>query len=1254
MARKIIARDVNNAFPENYDIGLWVDRHRLEGAEEAAGQVSVFDLFIIAEYNNTPCPAIPDVGWEIMDFDQDFFGAGLHKYYRSGVVVIPQGVPTPGTSWRQITVEGFTRKTNTPIPRIEFAEADFPTDASRVVELIERASAEYGLPGAWDVFSQISGPFITYEADSTTPYSGKTVYEILEEIRTDPGQPTDAGYPVPERFWYISGEWVSPGSPMTSGILRVLHYYSGSQVAREPVPLTDRADGKAHYLFDTFSGSAGNLNGKNAETGQAWAALVGTWERDGSGRARLLTNAGENALIANAFVADCEFKVDFAALGTGQRQLYRVSSHPSEAYKWQGFALENTGSAYALKKYQAGSWSTIGTFAITPAIGTMTVLLKGQSHTIYVNGVPVVQTDQPFNQTATLYGIGATAVNAARFDNVEVWAKGAHYFSLVWPKDASGLTNIMAIQGPGYDPAPVAWDQPEGAVGGNDGDLTKTLRPEPWQADHTYLTDDVITSTTLDGGHYFLDGAGGKSGETEPTWDTDEEATTGDNGLTWRRRTWDAGGISAQEITDDGGEVTAYIEQVPKTSDDFNRPDNTATMSTTPDGKEWEVFGTNVVAGIRNGRAYFAAGTGPLYAVADHEVATAIIEAPFTLGGVGQRMTFRFRDANNLWYVERQAASYKIYKRVNGSDTLMGTYSVTPVNEDLMKVSCEDNVIKLYRNGTGPHLTITDKFNMGATKHGIGTNGLLTVEFDAFKVWQTYAKLAFGMGTATTVKRPQDIDFGWVTDAAARTARPHEAGTPVGTAGSFALSDSLSVLVRPVMLDNVLVNEVRYFHNDVLAYISAQHPTVTEADPFHVQGAIFHDGATISNTTLQRFTYGIYDEPASVAEFGPWPAPKALVREDLDTEAKRRAYKDSFFSRHAWPVSPIQTDTFHEYTEGRLVLFNNRKFGWVNKLILIVSMQPDWSDDLNRSFNKLTLGHALREWGDEDPAGFMLKNLLNDRAVPPKPTGMSSMQGQRDGPATVNHKFFWNRPRQNERWVDIELQPVGGQAWQPRRFPASPGQCVAEELPASLAMVARFRAVSWSGVVSHWTTALPFTTAELTSLPAPTVASYSTGMDSSGRWFQLVINPVSGAERYSYQYKESEQGPQREIPGSPTVSTRITLYGQPFSSTRWLIASAIDRFGDHGDAVEQAISRRADGAGGRAERVVREEPRRVSPLPIPRTGKTRAAGGGLANRTAGISSIGFHSMALYTPGGGAATWAVVNARSSLSHTKMAR
>lgn len=1077
MTQKLYLRDTNGD-------GLWRDattrvRHFPTDLElEAAGKLGMLKIEMKSHRNGVAFASVPVPGMEAIYYDHDFYGTNQHKYYFAGYLGPRDREPVPEGVDYTLTIAAPERQWKTHIPHIQFAQATYPTEKSRITGLFAAASSRFGLLGTWDASSQVETGDVTWPTGEVSGFHRKSLGQILDEIRSYPGQTIDSLYPVPVREVYVRGEWVDPTSVPTSGILWVVYYYSAARVQQETIPLTDRPDRMADYAADSFNRANSTTSIGTADTYQAWSNLIGTLGINGN-RAYVVGAAADNIAVLNAGVADCEVQVTFAQWASLQRLAFRVTSLPVTAYKWEGFVVQaETGIGYRLFRYQAGGFTQLGsTYSTTPANGDVVkVVTAGTSISVYLNGALIITATSSFNQTATLHGLDQQGGSSAQWDAFSVRAQAALHYNLTQKLDDSSAINIQPIAGPGSDPAAVKWTAAVGVSGEEDGSLTKT-------------------------------------------------ADTG---------AWDAGAVSEQPFTEDGGYVAARVEQTWKVQENFDRPDDASQIGRAGSGQDWEAAGSGAVWGIETGKARPVSITTAGYAVIDSKVSTAIVQVILSKAVTGARLVARFVDTNNMYFLQAEASSYRLYRRQAGADINLGTASVTPADGDILKLVLSDQTIQVYYAATGG--TPAFQFQAtgqspheGATKHGLGaTSAATTARFDDFNVWQTYLQEIFGLTDAAGVTTHTHIDYGWLFKAD-RTARVEEAGTEIGaTALTYTAGDAFKVEVRQTQVGATLVPVVKYYRwlstdtDWVEVYTSLVTPTIDSTHPFYAGGAIYHRGGTIANVTVRRFTYGVYQDADSIAAYGPYPAGETIYDDTLDSEAKRKARAEGVFARH--PVlETIYCDTLQEYTAGRTLLLNVTKFSYTNRRYLVPNVKPAHGKSRLWKY-RLTLGNRRRELNEKEPLGFLLRGIPDDREGPPVPSGLNAADrdGAQDSPTTVNERITWTQATHGEQWIWVQVQRVG-QQWQPAvRFSAERNQAVIPGLVPNAPYNVRIQAQGYNGRYSTWSAADEFVSA-LLDVPAPPTTLTFPEEGASGpnnAWLRVSWPHSTYSRRLGYQLRK--------------------------------------------------------------------------------------------------------------------------------------
>lgn len=167
---------------------------------------------------------------------------------------------------------------------------------------------------------------------------------------------------------------------------------------------------------DTFTRPDSATTLENAETGQAWQVLAGTWGI-ASKTAYCVAHGGTNkaCAVVETGMSDGVVEVTHSSLSAGGSRLaFRFTDVDN------GFIVGAESAVYQLYRLEAGTYNAIGSWATTPASGDVVrVVMNGSSITVYINGTARITATSTFNQTATKHGIAA-ASTSSRFDNFTV------------------------------------------------------------------------------------------------------------------------------------------------------------------------------------------------------------------------------------------------------------------------------------------------------------------------------------------------------------------------------------------------------------------------------------------------------------------------------------------------------------------------------------------------------------------------------------------------------------------------------------------------------------------------------------------------------------------------------------------------------------------------------------------------------------------------------------------------------------------
>jgi hypothetical protein len=251
----------------------------------------------------------------------------------------------------------------------------------------------------------------TYTIDNTAPVLTITSATTFTTSQTVTMSATDANTVT---IWYTddntdpisSGTRKQYTAPITLSATTTIKAYAvdsvGNASAVQTVTYTKQVVSQT-LVSDDFTRTSTTSLG-NADTGQGWSALGGTWGTDGSS-AYVVANAAdsENIAVIDSTKSDCNVEVTFPVInkgGTGSRIVFRATDATNH---WM---VQAEASSYHLW-YKSGGYNDRGTFGTTPANNdTLKVVLSGNSITIFVNGVQQKTLTDAFNNTATKHGIG--------------------------------------------------------------------------------------------------------------------------------------------------------------------------------------------------------------------------------------------------------------------------------------------------------------------------------------------------------------------------------------------------------------------------------------------------------------------------------------------------------------------------------------------------------------------------------------------------------------------------------------------------------------------------------------------------------------------------------------------------------------------------------------------------------------------------------------------------------------------------------
>lgn len=175
-------------------------------------------------------------------------------------------------------------------------------------------------------------------------------------------------------------------------------------------------------VYDSFNRADNALTLGNADTGQAWTAVKGTWGISGNLAAVIVSNTeGTRANLALIESGICDGIIEVTVPGnqTVPKLIFR---HLDESNEWM---LYNTSASntYQLSKRVAGTLTQQADTGVLPVNGDIIkIMYKGSTIMVYINGVlraSVIDTDL---MNDTKCGLGNTSGISTRWDNFKLEA----------------------------------------------------------------------------------------------------------------------------------------------------------------------------------------------------------------------------------------------------------------------------------------------------------------------------------------------------------------------------------------------------------------------------------------------------------------------------------------------------------------------------------------------------------------------------------------------------------------------------------------------------------------------------------------------------------------------------------------------------------------------------------------------------------------------------------------------------------------
>jgi len=162
-------------------------------------------------------------------------------------------------------------------------------------------------------------------------------------------------------------------------------------------------------VSDTFTRADNAASLGNAETGQAWEVLSGTWGISSNRAYIASTSGGRDIAVVDSGFADVTIGLTLPVVATSARLIFRLTDASNHFI----FTVITASNNYTLSRIQAGTATVVGSYTKIPANGDfIKVTLRGNQIICYVNGLEVIRVTETFNLTATKHGMGANNASA--------------------------------------------------------------------------------------------------------------------------------------------------------------------------------------------------------------------------------------------------------------------------------------------------------------------------------------------------------------------------------------------------------------------------------------------------------------------------------------------------------------------------------------------------------------------------------------------------------------------------------------------------------------------------------------------------------------------------------------------------------------------------------------------------------------------------------------------------------------------------
>lgn len=1129
------------------DTGLWqdisdgVNLDSLKERYEAMNVATPLSFELMSVQSSFSVQRAPTYRMEVLLLEHNAADPLNNVYLYHGYVVDVEATDIVQGMLYSVQLADVTGDLAAPVDNGHFPLADFANDTSIINALFAVPGGRADVVGAWDT-TEISGPYLTYT--ETQDYDDdKTVADILNIIAGDSGPTGD----VEPRRWWVTGEWADPTNPPSgaNAVIRVLHYQNDASLGTAATPLTSSnlASGWRYREQGNEAATAVVIEGPGYDPALVeWSSLVRATGQEG----RLRKAAGIDAWQPNTPYVQNDRVRPRRPGATGTHYRLQSASVPGTLSEPDWNLIEG-GSTSTGQPVNLDTFTKANSAALGASDSGIEVQLLGQdpAWTIDTNRAKPVQTGADTNfslavwDSATAEGTVSVTMRNAAGSGLLPGGQGLAFrvqdASNFWLIESSGgtlwrLRKIVA----GAD---TAVDQWAGATN-NDDIVSVVLSGNSIDV----RINGVSRITTSDAFNNTATKHGLAIRKTSTPYTARYDAfshTIPYVGGTWVAETWDAGGVSTQVLTEDGGEVVYRVEQAMLAHDSFNRQNSGTQLGNADSGQAWDasVAAGSVTWRTTGTQAYCAVAGANSVLSLDVGTGEQIVQCVFsTVELDSSRLVVRMTDINNMIFLRADSdGKLRLYRKKAGTTVEIGASTTTATSGGRPKLSCEGDTIKAYWNEAGPIISVTESFNRGATRCGIGVKQAGTARFDDVKAWHTYGNRALFVGSDTSVPvgsvASGDFGFRFYSN---RTYEVVESGVVRVAVQAYAQDDSFRIHVKRYIRAGVARHEVRYFRMAAgttdwrLLYLSTVYPTVSEASPLRVLGMIYDEGAHLTTTTIQRFTRGKYYDDREVTpgrtaiqQFGTVWADGIIKDDSLDTEVKRQAHARWFFSLHTLRAS-LEGRTTTKYTVGERVPVTLPQLAMSLYAMPLTSAEPDRTvnQDPEQPWLNINLGTPQLEPGDVARAVRIGGGLL---VTPRVPTNLQYSYAAPETPTRGMYTINWQESNRGEQYIEFNVLRVVDGELEPYDFipgiPFNPNFHNLTGLPLQSAYMVQARSRGFNGRPSQWSAPIDLPPIELPVPDEPTnlTQGVHTWNEATRLWTFTLTWDKSTSEGIEYQ-----------------------------------------------------------------------------------------------------------------------------------------